>query len=137
MAAMERKLWWNASELVEKLSLGKEQRTKMDAAYASFEKNVQARSQLTGKQRSFEKALTEGRFDDARSDLSAITDVTRSPFKAMGELKIAVFELLTPVQRKQLASEYPTLVRQHWGPRLGWATGGQRPVRSPVAPAPK
>jgi Spy/CpxP family protein refolding chaperone len=127
----QRHTWWNDPNLVRELSLGADQRAKMDAAYQRLEQGLQ-RDRPKGMQGDFYAALEAGDWDRARSQLAAVPKTLPNPVHPMLEQKLAVVQLLTDEQRRRLAAERPDLLRRHWNPRPAWTAPQQRSAPRPA-----
>jgi Spy/CpxP family protein refolding chaperone len=135
-AGPERVLWWNDSDVIETLALTKDQRKKMDAAWAKYEKARPERTVHAQSRRALEDALVAGRWDDARKQLKTLADAAQAPILAGGELKITVLQALSPEQLAKIKSDHVMLLRQPWAPRPSWAavTRPQGAQRGPGRP---
>jgi Spy/CpxP family protein refolding chaperone len=128
-------LWWNDPKLVEKLSLGAEQRGKMDALWKTYDES--ARANAIGKPRaSYYGALHQAKYDEARKQSEAWAAAASALVRADGALKVGVFSLLSAEQRKQLDAMNPHLASFVWMPRPTWVPqpGASAKGRAPGAP---
>ena len=129
-------LWWNDPQLVEKLSLGAEQRGRMDALWKTYDASVRANA--IGKPRaSYFGALHQAKYDEARKQSEAWATAAGALVRADGALKIGVLSLLSAEQRTKLDAMNPHLASFVWMPRPSWVPqpGAGAKGRAPGAPA--
>lgn len=122
--------WWNQPQIVEALALSEEQREQLDQL---LEAAIETRSQGERERRRV--------FDEFAQSLETVDRDTQARLveqmaKSMGDLAIIRAEfmmdglaLLSSDQRKQLAEEYPQLLRRDWlgGTMPGNGRVGMRP----------
>jgi hypothetical protein len=132
-------LWWNDSEVSEKLALTTEQRSKMDALYRRYADGTGTRNELAADRKGFETALRQGDLARARSLLDEWADAEDAAVRGLGTLRIEVLSLLDAEQRKKLAMLKPDFVATSWDPRPSWVYRSFQPRTAPAkrpAPAP-
>jgi Spy/CpxP family protein refolding chaperone len=106
------KSWWHEPDMIETLSITREQRDEMDGHLEKYRAQVQGRERHTPE--SFFDALRAGDWNDARRELSRLADQAGAPLRASGELKIDVLSTLTNSQRETVLERYPRLIQQPW-----------------------
>jgi len=134
-------LWWNDPKLLEKVSLGAEQRGQMDALWKTYDAALRANA--VGKPRAaYFGALHQAKYDEARKQSEAWARAAEALVRADGALKVGVLSLLSAEQRKALDAVNPQLAGFVWTPRPTWVPqpGARRPGRAAgpagAAPAP-
>jgi Spy/CpxP family protein refolding chaperone len=105
--------WWNEPKIVETLTLGEEQRKKMDGFLEAFRQELRAGGGPAAR-RAFTEALTAGDWKEARARLQELSEEASRPLQAHGELKIDVLSALSKEQLAKLVESYPHLIDQPW-----------------------
>lgn len=122
-------MWWNDAALVEDLSLSDAVRTRMNRLYDAY---LDERPQIGAGRAAFRDALDEGDWEKARKRLDEAVVEAGEPLRAQGELKIAIFSLLTDEQRAKLAKRNPNPIRQPWMVGRRAATGQREQPSQPA-----
>lgn len=129
--APDRTLWWNDPVIVEQVGLSEGQRSKMDAAYASYSERASSGRRTRDVKNDFLAALEKGDWKDARTQLDLWTSQESNPQHAMAEMKLEILQLLSADQRNTLMESYPRILRRPWRPVLSWdRTAGQGNAKS-------
>ena len=123
--------WWNDEAIVQDLSLGADQRAKMDSAHQAYQASLE-----TGKVKhtasEFYTAIEAGNLEQARSQVAGMPKTLENTQRSVLEFKLTVVQLLSDEQREKLLKGYPRLLRAPWGLRPGWV-----PARREAGPAPQ
>jgi Spy/CpxP family protein refolding chaperone len=107
----ESMVWWNSPGIARQLSLGDEQRAKMDGHLDAYRKTHHEASHRTA----FSDALAAGAWKEARTLLKQLEDQAVTSIRARGQLKINVLSVLSEEQRKTLVDNYRRrLINQQW-----------------------
>jgi Spy/CpxP family protein refolding chaperone len=125
----ETRLWWNDPAMVEKLGLSGDQREQMDLLFETYRSAQKSHSKTRAIRTAFYEALKQGDAERAPKELASWAEGEAGLIRALGELRIGVFSLLSEEQRKTFVSAYPRLLPQPWGPRASW-----EPRRQPKRP---
>jgi Spy/CpxP family protein refolding chaperone len=104
-------VWWNSPGIVRQLTLGDEQRAKMDGHLDAYRKTSHEASHRTA----FSDSLAAGDWKEARTLLKQLEDQAVTSIRARGQLKINVLSVLSEDQRKTLVENYRRrLINQQW-----------------------
>ena len=122
-----KRIWWNRDRMIEFLSLGEEQRKKMDQAFMARAKETgAATSSFAEDQAALASALQNGDWAGARAAGKRVAQQTAKMSEAELETKIAILSLLTAEQRAKLG-ERPGILRGGWARTM--------PAVGPMGPA--
>jgi len=123
--------WWNERPLIDALGLTPGQRTKMDEVLA---RRMRERHKFLIEQRragqGFQAALVEGNWAQARSHADAMSTTAKAEATSRAVLRIDIFEILTPAQRRILVTEHSHILSRPWLPGFG----RRRPMPKPPQP---
>jgi Spy/CpxP family protein refolding chaperone len=124
----KRVMWWNHTNLVVRLKLTAEQRTKMDQVYSWHEESRSGPAPGRLRQE-FLAALTTGDWKASERALATWAEGEASSARKQGELKIGVLSLLSEEQMAILSEGSANLIRSQWRPKINWPVrnGQQRP----------